>query len=84
MVSLIYGYDVKSYDDDLLVVLRKITELGGTVLPGTVLVNEIPLCKTFFFLPPNWIRRRGANNNTDDYFFFFSETYSCVDPVAEL
>ncbi|KAH9971777.1 cytochrome P450 [Russula compacta] len=51
MVSLIYGYDVKSYDDDLLVVLRKITELGGTVLPGTVLVNEIPLLRHI----PAWV-----------------------------
>jgi hypothetical protein len=44
-MSLVYGYDVKSYDDHLLVIARKMAELGSAVLPGTVLVNEIPLCK---------------------------------------
>jgi len=44
-MSLVYGYDVKSYDDHLLVVARKMAELGGAVLPGSILVNELPLCK---------------------------------------
>jgi hypothetical protein len=47
-MSLVYGYDVKGYDDHLFVIARKMAELGSAVLPGTVLVNEIPLCK----LPP--------------------------------
>jgi hypothetical protein len=44
-MSLVYGYDVKGHDDHLLVIARKMAELGSTVLPGTVLVNEVPLCK---------------------------------------
>jgi hypothetical protein len=47
LMSLVYGYDVKSYSDRLLVVARKMAELGSAVLPGTVLVNEIPLCELF-------------------------------------
>jgi hypothetical protein len=42
-MSLVYGYDVKSYDDHFLAVARKMAELGSTVMPGTVLVNEVPL-----------------------------------------
>ncbi|KAH9994294.1 cytochrome P450 [Russula vinacea] len=53
LMSLVYGYDVKSYNDHLLVVARKMAELGSAVLPGTVLVNEIPLLKHI----PAWIPR---------------------------
>ncbi|KAI9457527.1 cytochrome P450 [Russula earlei] len=51
LMSLVYGYDVKSYNDRLLVVARKMAELGSAVLPGTVLVNEIPILKHI----PAWI-----------------------------
>ena len=44
-MSLVYGYDVKSYDDHLLVVARKMAELGSAVLPGSVLVNDLPFRK---------------------------------------
>ncbi len=57
-MSLVYGYDVKSYNDRLLVVARKMAELGSAVLPGTVLVNEIPLCK----LPARQTRRERSTN----------------------
>ncbi|KAI0264170.1 cytochrome P450 [Gloeopeniophorella convolvens] len=51
LMSLSYGYDVKSYDDHLLVIARKMAELGSTFLPGTVLVNEIPLLRHI----PAWV-----------------------------
>ncbi|KAH9952447.1 cytochrome P450 [Russula dissimulans] len=51
LMSLVYGYDVKTYNDRLLVVARKMAELGGAVLPGTVLVNEIPILKHI----PAWV-----------------------------
>jgi hypothetical protein len=44
-MSLVYGYDVEAYDDHLLVVARKMAELGSAVLPGSILVNELPFCK---------------------------------------
>jgi hypothetical protein len=44
-MSLVYGYEVKAYDDHLLVVARKMAELGSAVLPGSILVNELPFCK---------------------------------------
>jgi hypothetical protein len=45
-MTLVYGYDVKSYNDRLLVAARKVADLGSsTVLPGSALINEIPLCK---------------------------------------
>ncbi len=75
-MSLVYGYDVKSYTDRLLVVARKMAELGSAVLPGTVLVNEIPLCKL-----PNMVqthRKRQTKGNP------CSETYSRLDPAAKL
>lgn len=50
-MSLVYGYDVKGYDDHLLVVARKMAELGSAVLPGTVLVNEVPLLRHI----PAWV-----------------------------
>ncbi len=76
-MSLVYGYDVKSYDDHLLVVARKMAELGGAVLPGSILVNELPLCKH----PP-----LDASRTTDRKGLgpIFSETHPRVDPVAEL
>jgi hypothetical protein len=45
LMSLVYGYDVKGYDDHLLSVARKMAELGSAVLPGTLLVNDVPLCE---------------------------------------
>lgn len=51
LMSLVYGYDVKGYDDHLLVVARKMAELGSAVLPGTVLVNEVPLLRHI----PAWV-----------------------------
>jgi len=74
-MSLVYGYDVKSYNDHLLVVTRKMAELGSAVLPGTVLVNEIPLCK----LPDSTRHRERPTKGTH-----CSETYSRVDPGAKL
>jgi len=75
-MSLVYGYEVKSYDDHLLVVARKMAELGSAVLPGTVLVNEIPLCE----LPDSaQMRRERPTKGTH-----CSETYSRVDPPVQL
>lgn len=51
LMSLVYGYDVKGYDDHLLAVARKMAELGSAVLPGTVLVNEVPLLRHI----PAWV-----------------------------
>jgi len=46
LMSLVYGYEVKSYDDHLLAAARKMAELGAAaVLPGSTLVNELPFCK---------------------------------------
>ncbi len=60
-MSLVYGYDVKGYDDHLLAVARKMAELGSAFLPGTVLVNEVPLCEP---------RRLHLTRMTDSIFNF--------------
>lgn len=73
-MSLVYGYEVKSYDDHLLAVARKMAELGGAVLPGSTLVNELPFCKTSLLHAPRATDQRAQ----------YSETYPRVDPVAEL
>jgi hypothetical protein len=75
-MSLVYGYDVKSYNDHLLVVARKMAELGSAVLPGTVLVNEIPPCK-----PPDSTQTRRERQTKGNP---FSKTYSRLDPTAKL
>lgn len=75
-MSLVYGYDVKSYNDRLLVVARKMADLGSAVLPGTVLVNEIPLCKL-----PHLTQRRRERQAKETH---CSETYSRLDPMAKL
>jgi hypothetical protein len=75
-MSLVYGYDVKSYNDRLLVVARKMAELGSAVLPGTVLVNEIPPCKL-----PDSTQTRHERGLKEAH---CSETYSSLDPVAKL
>lgn len=74
-MSLVYGYDVKAYNDRLLVVARKMAELGSAVLPGTVLVNEIPIRK--FPVVATRIARPTKGTN-------FSEIHSRVGPVVEL
>jgi hypothetical protein len=73
-MSLVYGYEVKSYDDHLLAVARKMAELGGAVLPGSILVNELPFCKCLLLHAP----RTTDSKNT------ISEIHPCVYPVAEL
>jgi hypothetical protein len=75
-MSLVYGYDVESYNDHLLVVARKMAELGSAVLPGTVLVNEIPLCKLSY---STQMRRKWPTETTHR-----SETHSRVDTPAKL
>lgn len=52
LMSLVYGYEVKRYDDHLLAVARKMAELGGAVLPGSTLVNELPFCKSSLLHAP--------------------------------
>ena len=73
-MSLVYGYEVKSYDDHLLAVARKMAELGGAVLPGSTLVNELPFCKTSSLHAPRATDQRAQ----------YSEAYPRVDPVVEL
>ena len=42
-MSLTYGYDLKTYDDDLIVAPVEINKiLAQSVLPGAVLMNHIP------------------------------------------
>jgi hypothetical protein len=73
-MTLVYGYDVKSYNDRLLVAARKMADLGSrTVLPGAFLVNDIPLCKL-----PDPARERPIEET------HCSETYSRVDLAAKL
>ncbi len=72
-MSLVYGYDVKGYDDHFLSVARKMAELGGAVLPGTVLVNEVPLCEPVTQLNPRI-----------DTPMYYSETRPRLGPVVEL
>ena len=43
-----YGYQVHGHDDKLLVATRKRNKYGTEkILPGTLLVNQIPLCLYF-------------------------------------
>lgn len=73
-MSLVYGYEVKSYDDHLLAVARKMAELGGAVLPGSTLVNELPFCRSSLLHPPQATDQKST----------ISEIHPCVYPVAEL
>ena len=46
-----YGYQVHGRDDKLLVASKKRNKYGSEkILPGTLLVNQIPLCLYFFSL----------------------------------
>jgi hypothetical protein len=73
-MSLVYGYEVKSYDDHLLAVARKMAELGGAVLPGSILVNELPFRRSTLL---------DALQTTDQK-STLSEIHPCIYPVAEL
>jgi hypothetical protein len=73
-MSLVYGYDVKGYDDHLLVVARKMAELGSAVLPGTVLVNEVPFRESH---RPHLTCMTDSNMSS-------SETYPSVGTVVKL
>jgi hypothetical protein len=45
-----YGYQVHGHDDKLLVAAKKRNKYGTEkILPGTLLVNQIPLC---LYFPP--------------------------------
>ncbi|KAH9952755.1 cytochrome P450 [Russula dissimulans] len=46
IMSLTYGYDLKTYDDDLIVAPVELNKvLAESVLPGAVLMNHIPFIK---------------------------------------
>jgi hypothetical protein len=46
MLAMGYGYEVNGFDDQKIKAARKLAYLiGQTVLPGALLVNDIPFCE---------------------------------------
>jgi len=49
ILGVAYGYEVHGHDDRLLrASMRRIRFAAERILPGTLLINYIPLCMFFF------------------------------------
>jgi hypothetical protein len=55
ILSLTYGYDAKGPEDPKIVVVKKMAQLAATTtLPGALLVNNLPSCTFYHYLPHSY------------------------------
>ncbi len=62
LLAVTYGYHVRGCDDRLLAASKRRVKFAvERVLPGTLLINHIPLCMYFFFFAHRKHDRLSAN-----------------------
>ena len=50
-MSLTYGYDLNDHGDEFMTAPIESSELvSRVILPGAVLVNQLPFCTVFYFI----------------------------------
>lgn len=73
-MSLTYGYDMKDGDKILEAPLQIIKLLAPLTLPGGALVNYLPFCAVFSFIPPFPVVSHS----------FFSALHPFMGPIFQL
>jgi hypothetical protein len=73
-MSVTYGYNLKDGDKILEAPEWGVEMLSSLVLPGAVLVNRLPFCTVFDFVPAMLVASHGR----------FSAAHSFVGPILQL